>query len=79
MFLPCAAGVVSQASAKRSASAPCCSMTSSGSMVLPLTFDIFSPFSSVTIVCRYTVRNGTFFMKCRPAIIMRATQKKRMS
>ena len=48
-------------------------------MVLPFTFDILSPFSSVTIVCRYTVRKGTFFMKCSPAIIMRATQKKRMS
>ncbi len=48
-------------------------------MTFPFTFDIFSPFSSTTIACRKTVRNGTFFMKCRPIIIMRATQKKRMS
>ena len=48
-------------------------------MTLPFTFDIFSPFSSATMACRYTVRNGTFPMKCRPIIIMRATQKKRMS
>ncbi len=50
MFFPCEACVVSQASAKRSASAPCLSMTSTGSMVFPFTFDIFSPLSSVTIV-----------------------------
>ena len=48
-------------------------------MTLPLTLDIFSPCSSTTMACRYTVRNGTFFMKCSPIIIMRATQKKRMS
>ena len=48
-------------------------------MTLPLTLDILSPFSSTTMACRSTVRNGTFFMKCRPIIIMRATQKKRMS
>jgi len=52
MFFPCAALVVSHASEKRSASAPCLSITSTGSMVFPFTFDIFSPFSSVTIVCR---------------------------
>ena len=48
-------------------------------MTLPFVFDIFLPFSSVTVEVRYTVRNGTFFMKCRPIIIMRATQKKMMS
>ena len=48
-------------------------------MVFPFTFDIFSPCSSVTMVCRYTVRKGTRFRKWRPAIIMRATQKNRMS
>ena len=53
--------------------------TSSGSITLPFIFDIFSPFSSRTIACRYTVRNGTSSMKCRPIIIIRATQKKRMS
>jgi hypothetical protein len=79
MFLPWEAWVVSQARAKRRASAPCFWMTSRGSMVFPFTFDIFSPFSSVTMVCRYTVRKGTLFMKCSPAIIMRATQKNRMS
>ena len=50
MFFPCEACVVSQASANRSASAPCLSITSTGSMVFPFTFDIFSPLSSVTIV-----------------------------
>ncbi len=48
-------------------------------MPLPFTLDIFSPFSSTTIGVRYTVRNGTLPMKCRPIIIMRATQKKMMS
>ena len=48
-------------------------------MPLPLVLDILSPFSSVTIEVRYTVRNGTLPMKCRPIIIIRATQKKMMS
>ena len=31
------------------------------------------------MACRYTVRKGTSFMKWRPIIIIRATQKKMMS
>jgi hypothetical protein len=54
-------------------------MTSRGSMTFPFTFDIFSPFSSRTIACRYTARKGTSPMKWMPSIIIRATQKKRMS
>ena len=53
--------------------------TSRGSMPFPLVLDIFSPFSSTISAVRYTQRNGTLFMKCSPAMIMRATQKKRMS
>ena len=48
-------------------------------MTLPFILDIFSPFSSRTMACRNTVRNGTSPMKWRPIIIMRATQKKMMS
>ncbi len=54
-------------------------MTSRGSITFPFVLDIFSPFSSRTIACRYTVRKGTSPMKCRPIIIIRATQKKMMS
>ena len=57
--------------------APC--TTLSGSSTLPLVFDILSPFSSVTIDVKYTVRNGTLPMKWIPIIIMRATQKKIIS
>ena len=76
MSRPCPA---IDASVNRSASAPCFAVMSSGSMTFPRVFDIFSPFSSRTIACRNTVRNGTCPMKCRPSIAMRATQKKRMS
>ncbi len=63
----------------RSASAPCCSVMTRGSITFPFVFDIFWPFSSRTIGCRYTVRKGTSPMKWRPIIIIRATQKKMMS
>ncbi len=76
MSRPCPA---IEASVKRSASAPCILVMSSGSMTLPLVFDIFSPFSSRTMAWRKTVRKGTSPMKCRPSMAMRATQKKRMS
>jgi hypothetical protein len=76
----CAASGVLSASARASICsrvAPC--TTSRGSMTFPFVLLILSPFSSVTIAVRYTVRNGTFPMKCRPIIIIRATQKKMMS
>ena len=77
MSRPCAAMA---ASVKRSASAPYSSISSSGSMTLPLDFDIFCPL----LVAHQRVdvdRRGTAprCMKCRPIIIMRATQKKMMS
>jgi hypothetical protein len=65
--------------AKRSASAPKRRTTSSGSMPLPSDFDIFTCLVSRTVPCRYTVWNGTRPMKCRPAMIIRATQKKMIS
>jgi len=54
-------------------------MRSSGSMTLPFTLLIFSPVSSTMSPERRTRLNGTSFMKWRPIIIIRATQKKRMS
>ena len=47
-------------------------------MTLPLVFDIFSP-PTRTRPCRWTVWNGAFFVNRSPAMIIRATQKKRMS
>ena len=55
------------------------SMRSSGSSTLPLDLDIFCPSESRIRPCTYTSRNGTSPMKCRPSMIMRATQKKMMS
>jgi hypothetical protein len=46
MSRPCA---VSAASVKRSASAPCFSVTSRGSMTFPLVLDIFWPLESRTM------------------------------
>ena len=48
-------------------------------MTLPFVFDIFWPFSSRTRPCRTTSRNGTAPSNQQPAMIIRATQKKRMS
>ena len=67
------------ASVKRRLSAPMSRETSSGSMTLPFVFDILAPCSSRTIACRYTTGNGTSPRKCMPIIIIRATQKNRMS
>ena len=64
---------------KRRASVPYASIKSSGLIALPLLLLIFSPFSSRIRPCRYTVRKGTAPVKCSPAIIMRATQKNRIS
>ena len=66
------------ASVKRTASAPNSAIASSGSMTLPLVFDIFSP-PTRTRPWRWTVEKGAFPVKRRPAMIIRATQKKRMS
>jgi len=67
------------ASVKRSASAPTSFTTSSGSMTLPFVFDIFWPCSSRTRPLRKTCENGALPVKRRPNMIIRATQKKRMS
>ena len=42
-------------------------------------FEIFLPSSLRTRPCRYTVWKGTSPVNSRPSMIMRATQKKRMS
>ncbi len=52
---------------------------SSGSMTLPLDFDILSPCSSSMSPVMYTSRKGTSPVNLSPIIIMRATQKKMMS
>ena len=72
-------GDAPRSKAMRTASVPYLSVTSSGSMTLPFVFDIFCPSASRTIVCRYTTRNGMSPVHSRPSMIMRATQKKRMS
>ncbi len=48
-------------------------------MTLPLDLLIFWPFSSRTRALMNTLSKGTSPMKCRPIIIIRATQKKMMS
>ena len=48
-------------------------------MTLPFDFDIFWPSWSRIRPWMYTSRNGTSPVKCRPSMIMRATQKKMMS
>ena len=63
----------------RTASVPYFSVTTSGSMVLPLVFDIFWRSASRTRPWMYTWRNGTSPMNSMPSMAMRATQKKRMS
>jgi hypothetical protein len=54
-------------------------MRSSGSITLPFTLLIFSPVSSTTRPCSSTRLKGGSPMKWMPIIIMRATQKNRMS
>ena len=48
-------------------------------MTLPLNLPIFSPVSSTMSPERRMRRNGTCPVRCSPIIIIRATQKKRMS
>jgi hypothetical protein len=53
---------------------------SNGSTTLPKLFDIFLPRASRTMPCRATTSKGCLpSMAYSPNIIMRATQKKRMS
>jgi hypothetical protein len=76
MSRPCAAKA---ASVKRKASVPYLLMMASGSTTLPFDLDIFWPSASRMRAWMYTWRNGSSFMKCRPSMAMRATQKKMMS
>ncbi len=78
-------GLAPRARVNRVASAPNRPIQSSGSTVLPSDLDIFLPCESRTRPCRATCRNGTACpgSRCRiayrPNIIIRATQKNRMS
>ena len=78
-------GLAPRARVNLVASAPNRSIQSSGSTVLPRDLDIFRPNWSRTRPCSATWRNGTAcagsasFIAYRPNIIIRATQKNRMS
>ena len=76
MSWPCAQRTES---VKRTASAPYCSIMSSGSMPLPSDFDIQRPCLSLIMPVMNTSRKGATPVKCTPAMIIRAIQKKRMS
>ena len=76
MSLP---GELPLVSANRRASAPYMSISSSGSITLPLDLLILTPSGSRISPCRYTVSKGISEVFLRPIIIMRATQKNRMS
>src|SRR4030095_1664318 len=69
----------SAASVKRKASVPYLPMIATGATTLPSDLDIFCPSASRTRAWMYTWRKGSVFMRCRPSIAMRATQKKMMS
>ena len=64
---------------KRNASAPNSSITSSGSTTLPVDLLIFLPLASRTRPCKYTVLNGTLLTTASCIIIIRATQKNKIS
>ena len=73
-------GLAPRARVKRSASDPYASIQSSGSTALPNDFDIFLPCLSRTMPCSATTSNGcTPSIAYSPNIIIRATQKNRMS
>ena len=72
-------GVAPWITANRSASAPASSITTSGSTTLPFVFDMRWPCASRMSPDRYTVWNGSTSVRCSPSIIIRATQKNRMS
>ena len=75
-----APGLAPRSRVKRVASAPKRSIQSSGSTTLPNDFDIFLPYWSRTMPCRATTRNGgSPSIAYSPNIIIRATQKNRMS
>jgi hypothetical protein len=63
---------------KRTASAPNSAIASSGSITLPRVLDIFSPADAHEAV-KVHDGEGRAAVKWIPAMIMRATQKKRMS
>ena len=73
---PCAASMVR---VNRNASVPYWSMMVRGSMTLPLDLLIFFPSASRTSAWMYTSLKGTSPMNLMPIMIMRATQKKRIS
>jgi hypothetical protein len=50
-------------------------LTSNGSIIFPRDFDIFLPYLSLTIACKYTDVNGNLSVNCKPIITIRATQK----
>ena len=77
-------GLAPRARVNRSASAPYFSIQASGSMPLPLDLDIFLPNRSRTRPCNETTSNGSgpspvSAIAYIPNIIIRATQKNRMS
>src|SRR4029453_2255033 len=73
-------GLAPRASVNRVASAPNRSIQSSGSTTLPNDFDIFLPCWSRTMPCSATTSNGCSpSIAYSPNIIIRATQKNRMS
>ena len=63
----------------RNASAPNSSIISKGSTTLPVDLLIFLPFASRTRPCKYMVLNGTSSTTASCIIIMRATQKNKIS
>ena len=73
-------GFAPRAKANLRASDPYLSINSNGSITFPLDFDIFLPFLSLTRPCSAITSNGCFpSIANNEKIIMRATQKKRMS
>src|SRR4029077_17688184 len=64
---------------KRIASVPYCWFSATGSSPVPLDLDIFSPPDVRTSACKYTAWNGTLLVKWMPSMIIRATQKNKMS
>ena len=72
-------GFAPRASDQRSASAPNCSIQSSGSTTLPADLLILRPRASRISPVMDTVRKGTSSCTYVQNIIIRATQKKMMS
>src|SRR4029077_4265555 len=72
-------GAAIDARQNRIASVPYCWFSATGSSPVPLDLDIFSPPDVRTSACKYTAWNGTLPVKWMPSMIIRATQKNRMS